>query len=527
MADSIKTKSKNKTNRKPGMKVSELSRLTGVSRQTVHFYLREGLLPLPTKTSKTMAYYNESHVERLRLIKRLQVEHRLQLAEIKELLDGGERLFQDEELLAEALSHERGLDKCFSRPELAKESGLTVGDIRKLSQMGIIGGEGKSMEADYGAADLEIARAFRGILDAGYPADYALQLLSLYRETSRELSKKEFRNFFDLSPMESDTDEIAAAYRCAEPHLERSFLILRRKALGLQIRQALHDASRRVLSFEKGLREGVQQVFLSPSYLKSLKFNGLLIDELKSRVLDDPEELASYIALQVIYYATGDTVNLLECSRKAVGVDTRHPWVLLFLGSAYVLNLRMEESLEVLTRCVELHPEFAMARCRLGGAMLMKAAREKKVVRAMAWARGALQEMDRSIEFETQNMIEYLMLHVSRGSALCLLPRFMGRFQEGMVEMEEALALAEIEKERAQDSYYTAVVDAILLNFYFYLGEAYEDDQRISDRDRMWKSLISIDPENKVADMVRERMAGEDAKIDDGEIERDVAKEKK
>ena len=51
------------------MTIGELSKRTGVSTQTIHYYLKEGLLPKPVKTSKTWAYYTYAHVERINMIR--------------------------------------------------------------------------------------------------------------------------------------------------------------------------------------------------------------------------------------------------------------------------------------------------------------------------------------------------------------------------------------------------------------------------------------------------------------------------
>ena len=40
-----------------GMAVGELSRRTGLSTAAINFYVREGLLPPPVKTSATRAVY--------------------------------------------------------------------------------------------------------------------------------------------------------------------------------------------------------------------------------------------------------------------------------------------------------------------------------------------------------------------------------------------------------------------------------------------------------------------------------------
>ncbi|MGC1403467.1 MAG: MerR family transcriptional regulator [Thermodesulfobacteriota bacterium] len=67
------------------MKISELSAYTGISPTSIRYYLREGLMPQPLKTSKTMAYYNEEHLKTLLKIRELK-EEGLPLEVIKEIV---------------------------------------------------------------------------------------------------------------------------------------------------------------------------------------------------------------------------------------------------------------------------------------------------------------------------------------------------------------------------------------------------------------------------------------------------------
>ncbi len=71
---------------KKRMRIAELARESGVSRETIHYYLREGLLPKPAKTGRTAAFYDDSHLERLRLIRQLRDEKYLPVAVIREIL---------------------------------------------------------------------------------------------------------------------------------------------------------------------------------------------------------------------------------------------------------------------------------------------------------------------------------------------------------------------------------------------------------------------------------------------------------
>ncbi|NUK04363.1 MerR family transcriptional regulator [Streptomyces lunaelactis] len=68
------------------MRISELSRRSGVPITTIKHYLREGLLPPGRATAATQAEYDDSHVRRLRLIRALIAVRGLSVNTTRELL---------------------------------------------------------------------------------------------------------------------------------------------------------------------------------------------------------------------------------------------------------------------------------------------------------------------------------------------------------------------------------------------------------------------------------------------------------
>ncbi len=68
------------------LKVSQVSRATGVSTSAINYYVRIGLLPQPLKTHKNMAYYDPSYIQMINYIKRLQLQKHLPLEKIKEIM---------------------------------------------------------------------------------------------------------------------------------------------------------------------------------------------------------------------------------------------------------------------------------------------------------------------------------------------------------------------------------------------------------------------------------------------------------
>src|SRR4051812_64013 len=68
------------------MRISDLSRQTGVPVATIKFYLRERLLPPGTPTGRNQALYGEAHLRRLRLIRAFTNIGQLDLSSVRELL---------------------------------------------------------------------------------------------------------------------------------------------------------------------------------------------------------------------------------------------------------------------------------------------------------------------------------------------------------------------------------------------------------------------------------------------------------
>lgn len=68
------------------MRISSLAERTGVPVATLKFYLREGLLPPGAATSRTQARYDETHVERVRLVRALIESASLSLGAVRQVL---------------------------------------------------------------------------------------------------------------------------------------------------------------------------------------------------------------------------------------------------------------------------------------------------------------------------------------------------------------------------------------------------------------------------------------------------------
>ncbi|MFI6061279.1 MerR family transcriptional regulator [Streptomyces sp. NPDC051286] len=68
------------------MRISELSRRSGVPVASIKYYLREGLMPAGRAMGATLAEYGEEHVQRLRLIRALTTLGGLSIAAARDVL---------------------------------------------------------------------------------------------------------------------------------------------------------------------------------------------------------------------------------------------------------------------------------------------------------------------------------------------------------------------------------------------------------------------------------------------------------
>ncbi|MGL6042353.1 MAG: MerR family transcriptional regulator [Sandaracinobacteroides sp.] len=83
------------------MRMRELEMASGISRETIRFYIREGLLPEPARSHRNSATYTEEHLARLLTIRRLKDERFLPLSVIRSLFAGQAGQWLEPQMLPE------------------------------------------------------------------------------------------------------------------------------------------------------------------------------------------------------------------------------------------------------------------------------------------------------------------------------------------------------------------------------------------------------------------------------------------
>src|SRR5207245_4609541 len=142
------------------MRIDELARRAGVPTRTIRYYTQQGLLPSPTLRGR-VGYYDDRHVERLRLIKELQEKRYLPLSVIRSVIKHFESGSDLETMLAP-------LDMVFqprwdaterrelSRSELVREAAVDASVIDAAEEMGFLFPSGRGRDRRYNADDVHM-----------------------------------------------------------------------------------------------------------------------------------------------------------------------------------------------------------------------------------------------------------------------------------------------------------------------------------------------------------------------------------
>jgi DNA-binding transcriptional MerR regulator len=181
---------------RPGLKISELARESGVPAATIKHYLREGLLGDGRdviRTSRNMAWYPREFVERIRLIKRLQEERFMPLRLIRGVLaDGPERvraLLEVEDRIVEAAAERAASTERISRETVLERYALPSNVLDRLAEIGVLTPD----DAGYDADDVAIVEAIVRFRAGGYDEALGFTVYDTlrYREALAPLVQEE------------------------------------------------------------------------------------------------------------------------------------------------------------------------------------------------------------------------------------------------------------------------------------------------------------------------------------------------
>jgi DNA-binding transcriptional MerR regulator len=185
------------------MRIKKLSEETGVPRGTIKFYIREGLIPRPIKTQLNMAYYNDKHLDAIRLVKELQSKRFLPLSIIKQIvgvrkddmtIEELRTIFQMDGKLFLHLK-ERPKIKPVSAKKLCEWTGVPLKEIKELGENHILDPIKKGNKIFYDEDDIRIVELWAKARVVGFTKNlgFDTSIVNIFREMIERLVAEEVR----------------------------------------------------------------------------------------------------------------------------------------------------------------------------------------------------------------------------------------------------------------------------------------------------------------------------------------------
>lgn len=219
------------------MKMSELEERTGISRQMIHYYLNNGMLPEPERPKQNVAIYGEEHVVAIRSIRQLQTQSRLSIDEIKKIIGGKSA---DITTTADAFNH---LDELFSSyagvdkrlvllSSVESRNPQAASDAKILQTIGAITLIKNGEETHLSHIDAQIVAYWGDMRAKGFTeaAGFEPELVSLHVDAAQRLAKEEVDAFMSRISPEYSSEEKAVMAQAGSKIMMELFTLLRLKA---------------------------------------------------------------------------------------------------------------------------------------------------------------------------------------------------------------------------------------------------------------------------------------------------------
>jgi DNA-binding transcriptional MerR regulator len=170
-------------------RVEQLASACHVTVDTVRYYQSRGLIPPPARDGR-VAWYNDSHAERIREVRALQRKG-LTLAAIRRVQSG--ELGKADADLAAAVAAARGEaadEELLPLEVFAERSGVPASLIQAVEREGIAFGIAVDGDRRYTAGDIDVVRGALRLLEYGLPLGELLQLARQAHGSLTELADR-------------------------------------------------------------------------------------------------------------------------------------------------------------------------------------------------------------------------------------------------------------------------------------------------------------------------------------------------
>jgi DNA-binding transcriptional MerR regulator len=223
------------------LKMSELAERSGVSPGTIKHYLREGLLGGEdeiVRTSRNMAWYAPSLVERVKLIKRLQEDRFMPLKVIRGVVESDpdrmRALIELEDRILEQAAASQESERV-SAAAARKRFGVPANVLDRLAELGVLSPTSRGYDAD----DVLIIKAISRFRAGGYDEALGFTVYDTlrYRDALAPLVEEEVRLLLDRLAGEVEPERAAQIIASGAEPLRDLLGAMHSKALRAELRR--------------------------------------------------------------------------------------------------------------------------------------------------------------------------------------------------------------------------------------------------------------------------------------------------
>jgi len=334
------------------LRMGDLAGRSGVSRETIRFYLRQGLLPPPRRKSRNMAWYGEEHVERLRAIRSLRDERGLPLGIIRRLLDRTTPVASDADLAV----IERILS--MSPPEReapARGKGIPAAVLARARALGLVSGEEDGLGPGDARVLEAIAEAAGGEADA---LDYTLEDMGVCARHLEKMVQDEARLFFRSLAKEEVPARTLGALQAGRGAVARFVAAYRAKLLYGLVEEAISGIAKAVRA------AGTRSL---PPLSSAERRKGRYAE--RSGALD-PDRDGDARTLARLHLGAGEPAQLAPLAARSLARAPGDPFWLTMLGIARLDSGDPASAVEPLEAAAFADPTWGLPRAFLGAAVL-------------------------------------------------------------------------------------------------------------------------------------------------------------
>lgn len=479
----------------------ELVDATGVNRQTIHYYLRAGLLPPPSEGAGTVrARYTAQHVELIRLIRSLRTDHGLSLNAIRRAFQRA--AFEPKDVLAgaggpAALPGVRDGGRAVDRATLLREAGAEHETLAALLDAGVLsplcdegreddGGEDGDGES-FDPVAVEAARAAERLVGQGLSLHAVTrlgQLASSVAGLEATALARDVGNAADLPEAWSQAEQ---------RHAQVTDL------LAAVRRAALRRVARQLTRPEARFPRITAEVVYVPSALFARRHH---LEDAVRRFEEEAQagSAASQQRLGRLLLAMGRYKEAEVWLHQAVVAAPEDAASRAYHGVALGLAGNAHAAVDVCRRAVALDPEGALPTALLGTALGLKAASAVGLGQAREALREALEVTEQSRGKRGGRPHEDAEVLLARGRVLTAIPGLATNDAEAVADLRRVVAWTEGEHSESISDL-PGGRDLFRLHALFYVGMfEWRDGQRDRARARLHE-CIALDPASRLAEL--------------------------